>query len=178
MHHKPAATTAAIAATTIINHSRRHATTMTTRTLTSRCNRLNIFRSPQPFPFQFGCFLCGTIAFSWLFANFMFPTLVKTFGIGPPLTKKNPFKGAQPTHWVTEDGKETSAPVPGEAAKVRPNHRPTPPHQPISARLGPLAGHSATRPARNDAPTPHQVQVEVPGETSLVVGEAVAEADL
>ena len=37
----------------------------------------------------------------------MFPTLVKTFGIGPKLTKTSPFTSAAPIGWVTTDGVPT-----------------------------------------------------------------------
>lgn len=62
-----------------------------------------LFMCQIQFFFKFGCFLCGTIAFSWLFANFFFPTLVKTFGIGPPMPCRNPFTSAEPTEMVPHE---------------------------------------------------------------------------
>eukprot|EP00622_Pseudochattonella_farcimen_P003046 FR738135.1.p1 GENE.FR738135.1~~FR738135.1.p1 ORF type:complete len:164 (+),score=18.40 FR738135.1:42-494(+) len=74
-----------------------------------------LFSCQLRFFYKFGVFLCSTIAFSWLFANFWLPTLVKTFGIGPFLPGHKDSK-VEEGNFEAEIVKLTTAgPAPGTA---------------------------------------------------------------
>ena len=69
-----------------------------------------LFLCDVQFFMKFGVFLCTTIAFSWLYANFFFPVLVATFGLGRPL----------PLFGVSESPPEETPSVNGTAGQTRP----------------------------------------------------------